>query len=779
MPELPKTASAALAPKLPRISRRKILYGLAGGVVLGVGYVVWPRHTKLNLVARDDETILSGWIKIGKDGRVVVVVPQAEMGQGVYTSLAMIVAEELGARWDSISVEPAPLHPIYANKTGFHEALELLPGITQGVARRVVDTVVERNAFQITGGSTSVRGFHDTLRLAAAVARDMLRKAAARNWNIDWTLTESNDSAISSGERRAEFASLLGQIEPGDAKGSPKFKSAVLFSIVGKNVPRIDIPAKTDGSAGFGMDVRLPGMVYAAVRSGPMNEGLLLDLDDKAALKIPGVIRTVKGKTWFAVVADRYWTAKSALEKVKVDFNFRSSGNIDSKWVDGNLATALASGKAHVYQSDGDAKEIISAAATQLTVEYRVPYLAHAALEPLNATVRVNADDSVEIWAPTQSISLVISNVARALAMPEKNIRVYPTLIGGGFGIKVETEAVEQAALCARAVGKPVQLIWSREQDMQQDRFRPGARARLSGSVNAQGKMTAFAARLASQSASGSSGDRLMPSIASHEPDIASVQGMFNAPYDFGACHVEHAMIKLPVPVGFWRSVGHSSNAFFLESFIDELAFKAGIHPVQFRLSLLKASPRHVHVLEECARLAGAPVEGRGRGFAIHESFGSICAQAVDVAITSSGAADVKRVVCVVDCGRAIHPDTIIGQMEGGIIFGLTAALFGKVEFNQGFASVKNLDDYPLLTLAQAPEIDVHIVESGGALGGIGEVGVPPIAPAVTNAIFNASGIRVRTLPLAGLKFLSAAAIKQAQAMEAVQGAATVVEPAP
>jgi isoquinoline 1-oxidoreductase subunit beta len=771
----PKTATTALLPTLPefpKLSRRKIIVGLFAGIGLGVGYVVWPRHPDLNLVARDDETILNGWIKIGKDGRVVVVIPQAEMGQGVYTSLAMIVAEELGAKWDSISVEPAPRHPVYANKVAMDEGLGILPRFTRGTAKWVVDKVVERNAFQITGGSTSVRAYHDTLRLAAATARDLLRKAAAREWNMDWQAIEINNGTVFAADRSIGFESLIAKINPDDAEENPKLKSKELFSIVGKNVPRLDIPAKTDGSAGFGMDVRLPGMVYAAVRAGPMNEGLLMDADDSAAKKMPGFIRTVKSKTWVAVVADRYWVAKTALDAVKIDFNFRDSEQIDNDWLKGNLRDVFSNGKAHVYEENGDPKQIIDSAKIKLTAEYSVPYLAHAPLEPLNATARINADDSIEVWAPTQSITVSINAIARALDIGIEKIRVYPTLIGGGFGAKAEIDAIVQAVICAKQVGKPVQLIWSREEDFRQDKFRPAFLARLSGSVDGQRHMSGFTARLASQSASGGFSRRAMPMIATDEPDVTSVQGLLQSPYDFGTRHIEHVVAKLPVEVGFWRSVGHSANAFFLESFIDELAVKADIHPVKFRLGLLKNAPRHLKVMQECAERAGPPAEGRGRGFAFHESFGSICAQAVDVAITSQGVAEVKRIVCVIDCGKVVHPDTVIAQMEGGIIFGLTAALFGKVDFNQGYSTVENFDSYPLLTLAQTPDIEVYIIDSDAPHGGVGEVGTPPIAPAVTNAIFNATGIRIRNLPIAGVKLLSAAAIKEAQKIEAFEGAA-------
>lgn len=774
MTSKPKTATGALLPSLPKINRRRLLIGAAATVGLAIGYVVWPRNPKLNLAARADETILSGWLKIGSDGRIVVIVPQAEMGQGVLTSLSMIVAEELGARWDSISVEPAPLHPIYANKVVADEGLELLPKALRGIAGWVAHEVIERNAVQLTGGSTSVRAFYAPLRLAAATARDLLRKAAARQWGVDWKDCVAAEGLVTFRDKNASFAALSAKALEEDAESNPVYKDRTAYAIVGKNVPRLDIPAKTDGSAGFGMDVRLPGMVYAAVKAGPVSDGLLMDVEDRTIRGVRGIHGIVKGKTWFAVVADRYWQAKTAMDSLKPDFNFRSSQQVDTNWAMGNIRDALTKGDAHIYESEGDALAVIASSKNKLVAEYDVPYLAHAALEPMNATARENVDGSVEIWGPVQSISLVTWSVAKALDISTEKIRVYPTLIGGGFGIKVETEACIQAAICARSIRKPVQVIWSREEDFKQDKYRPAAMGRMAGSLDGKGKIAAWHCRIAGQSATGSVTDRYFPSYSSHEPDIASVQGAIKMPYDIPARQISHAMVKLPISVGFWRSVGHSYTAFFIESFIDELAHKAGSDPAAYRLAMLTKSPRHARVLKECIENAGPKVEGRGRGYALHESFGSIVALAADVSVGSSGEADVKRIVCTVDCGSMIHPDTVVGQMEGGILFGLSAALFGKVEFDQGLAKVENFDGYPIVTLKQAPEIAVHVIESGEALGGIGEVAVPPVAPAVANAIFDIAGVRIRRLPIAGQKLLSAAQIKDRLQLEALQGGAEV-----
>jgi isoquinoline 1-oxidoreductase subunit beta len=371
-----------------------------------------------------------------------------------------------------------------------------------------------------------------------------------------------------------------------------------------------------------------------------------------------------------------------------------------------------------------------------------------------------------------QSITLAAWSVAKALDVDAEKIRVYPTLVGGGFGIKTETDACVQATICAKNIGKPVQLIWSRDEDFKQDKYRPAATARLTAALDDKGMIAAFHCRMAGQSATGSMSERYFPSFASHEPDITSVQGATNIPYAFGSRQISHAVVQLPIPVGFWRSVGHSYTAFFVESFMDEAARSAGQDPVAYRLSMLGSAKRHANVLKQCAEKAGPRVEGRGRGYALHASFGSIVAQAVDVSLSLGGEAEVKRVVCVVDCGSVVHPDTVVGQIEGGIIFGLSAAMTGKVEFEQGYAKPENFDGYPILTLARCPEIEVHILESGNPVGGIGEVAVPPVAPAVTNAIFDLTGIRLRQLPVAGQKLLSDAQLQQMQTIEEVQGGA-------
>ena len=759
-------ATKALIPTLPKATRRRFLIGVGAAFGLAVGYVLWPRHVRLNLPVKDDETMLSGWLKVGADGQVVVIVPQAEMGQGVYTSLPMIVAEELGARWDSVSVEPAPLHPLYVNKAITEDSIAVMPAAMRGVARWAMGELIDRYSVHITGGSTSVRNFHDTLRLAGATARDMLRKSAARVWGVDWEKVEARDGLLHHDGKTLRFADVAGKALAEDAPKSPKLKTRDSFTIVGKDVPRLDIPAKVRGSATFGLDIRVPEMAYAALRQGPIGDGRLASYDRSVVAAAPGVLGVVEGDTWLAVVADRYWLARKQIDTMRVEFTDRAAEKINTDWARGRLKVALSSGKPHVYEKVGDIDAGMKAEGKSLSASYDVPFLSHACMEPMNATARLNPDGTVDIWAPTQSITLVAMAVGKALGIESEKVRVNPTFVGGGFGRKSEADVCVQAAIIAKKMQRPVQVIWDRLQDQQQGRFRPMATAALTARLSPQGQVVAWRFRSASQSVSGSFMDRSLPAISSHEPDGASVQGAINLAYDFGDRRVEHVVDQTPVPVGFWRSVGHSQNAFFVESFVDELARAAGKDPLAFRLAHLEKSPRHANVLRLAAKGAGEKVPGRGRGYAMHESFGSIAALVADVTVSDGGELTVDGFSCAVDCGDVIHPDTVIAQIEGGIIFGLTAARYGKISLVRGLAQETNFDSYPLATMAEVPPITVNVIRSGQALGGIGEVGTPCVAPALANAIADATGVRVRALPLADQKIANDDMLLRAQRTE-------------
>lgn len=722
-----------------KLTRRRFLIGAGVTGALIVGFAAWPRREKLNLVARPGETILNGWLKIGSDGQVTVVIPQAEMGQGVYTSLPQVLADELGADWRTVGVEPAPLHPIYANKALIEGATEGMPGFLRGSARWALGEIVAHYELQLTGGSTSMMAFHDTLRHAGAAARVMLCKAAAREWGIDWTECDTANGFVIHKANRMRFAELAAKAAEEDPTSDPPLRARP--RLIGTSVPRIDIPSKTDGSARFGIDVRLPGMAYAAVRGGPVDGAKLKSVDAGAAKRRPGVFGVVEGPTWVATVADTWWGAKTALDTLKP--LFEAAEKPAGPWMDGALQAALGGGDAKEVFSHGDAKAARGAGA--VVADYAVPALAHACLEPMNATARV-VDGRAEVWAPTQSVTLATWAVARALGIADDRVTVFPTLLGGGFGRKAEVDACVQAALIARDAQRPVQLIWTREEDFGQDKYRPPARARMRAALTRDGRIAAWDATIAVPDVDASFLRRAIPALGGKgRANGHAVEGALDLPYDIPGIAVHHADVELPVPYGYWRSVGHSFTAFFVEGFIDELAERAKNDPLTFRLRMMKGSPRHAALLRTVAEQAEYG-SGAAQGIAVHESFGSIVAMVAEVEPGDNGIR-VSRVTAAVDCGHVVNPDIVRAQIEGGIIFGLSAAMSGGMTFAGGYAEQKNFDSAPLLFMAEAPEIEVILAPSGAKLGGVGEVAVPPVAPAVAGAVFAATGKRLRSMP--------------------------------
>ena len=723
--------------KSPRTTRRKFLIGGAAATGLLIGYAVWPRNRPLNLVAREGEQIINGWLKLGIDGQITVMVPQAEMGQGVYTSLPQILADELGADWRTVGVEPAPLHPIYANTAMAMAASKAAPDMLRDVVRWAAVEVTRRLDLQLTGGSTSIAGFYDTMRLAGASARELLCKAAAREWGVDWEQCDTVDGFVVYQANRVRFAEIAVKAADEDASDKPKLRDRP--RLIGTSVTRLDIPSKTNGSARFGADVRIPGMAYAAIKGGPVHGGAL-----KTAKAPPGT-KIVRGPTWVAAVADTWWGAKTALDGVTATWD--AAPRPAGPWMDKALTDALTGDGVKAFREDGDVDAALTGNVVQ--ADYGVPFLAHACMEPMNATARI-LDGRAEVWAPTQSTTLVNWAVAKALDINEQDVTVFPTLLGGGFGRKAEVDVCVQAALIARDAGRPVQLIWSREEDMAHDMYRPPAKARMRAKLSPDKRIAALDCTIAVPAAGASFFGRNMPSMAPSpgKPDSQSLGGAKDAPYAIPNLRVSHAPVELPVPIGFWRSVEHSYTGFFIESFIDELAIAANVDPLTFRLRMLEEKPRHAEVLKVAASRGGYMGSGDGisRGIALHESFGTIVAQVAEVEV-KRGVITVKRVTCAVDCGVVVNPDIVRQQMEGGIIFGLTAALKGEITFADGEAEQRNFDGYPLLTMAETPEIEVIIIASPEPPTGCGEPGTPPIAPAVANAIFAATGKRLRSLP--------------------------------
>ena len=600
--------------------------------------------------------------------------------------------------------------------------------------------LVEYFDFQITGGSTSVRGFEAPLRRASAAAREMLCRAAARRWDVDWEDCDTVNGFVIHKANRLPFGDVAAAAREEDAPDTPTLRAKPVLS--GKPLLRLDIPSKTDGSARFGADVRLPGMMYAAIAQGPI--GATRKAIDRR--RLPAGARIVESPEFVAVVADGWYAAKTALEALAI--TYATAANPAGPWLEAGLRGALEAEGTEV-RSAGDIGAATAVGA--ISADYSLPFLAHACLEPMTATARIE-NGKAEVWAPTQSATLANWAVARALDIAETDVVIYPTLLGGGFGRKVEKDACVQAAIIAKAVGRPVQLIWSREEDMAHDMYRPAVAARMTGAAAPSG-IAAWNAHVAVPDVGNGFTARNLPAVGGgkSKPGAGAIEGSVEPPYDIANIRVAHSIVECSVPLGFWRSVGHSFSCFIVESFMDELAVAARTDPGAFRLLHLKDKPRHAAVLRAALK-AGGPLgvvtPGVGRGVALVECFGSIVAQVAEVELVDGAPPRVTRVWAAVDCGRVINPDSVRAQIESGIIYGLTAALHGQINFENGEARQRNFDTYPLLSIADAPRIEVILIASNEASGGVGEPGTPPIAPAVANAIFAAGGGRRRDLPL-------------------------------
>lgn len=662
----------------------------------------------------------NAWLVIGGDNRITVLVDRSEMGQGVYTALPMLLAEELEVPLAAITVEAAPAGADYVNQ---------LIGV------------------QITGGSTSVRDAWDRLRQAGAAARVMLIQAAAAEWGVDagecrvegGRVIHDDGDALTYGEV-AEAASRL------PAPKDVPLKTPERFTLIGTRAKRTDTPGKVDGSAQYGLDVRLPGMLYAALAQCPELGGSVRSVDAAAAEAMPGVRRVLTTGTGVAVVADHFWQARQARDALGIEWNAGPNARLDTKQIAALLAGVAAPGSGIAVRSDGDAASAIKGAARVVRATYRLPLLAHATLEPMNCTADVRAD-GCDLYVGTQWQDAAQATAASAAGLEPAQVRVHTMLLGGGFGRRLELDFIPAAVEAAKAVGKPVQMIWTREDDMTHDAYRPPAHDRVAGAFDRDGRLVAWQFHLVGPSVTA----RMFPGAVA-DPAVAdpfAVEAAQNYPYEVPNVSVDYLRQEIGIHVGYWRSVSHALNCFVAESFMDELAHAANKDPFEFRRDLLGRQPRFRRVLEEAAAMAGwgKPPAGRHHGIALMEGYGTYLAQVAEVSVTG-GALKVHRIVCVVDCGQMVNPAIVESQIEGGIVFGLTAALWGEITLDRGRVRETNFDRYRLMRLNESPLIEVRLLESAEAPGGIGEPSTSVVAPAVCNAIFAATGRRLRELPI-------------------------------
>jgi len=713
---------------------------LAGGAVI-FGIAVRPGNRAKKVapyVANDNETMFNVWVKVSPDNRTTVIVPHAEMGQGVHTTLAMMLAEEMDADWALVGMQEAPAIKEYANYAlakGFAAGDIDFPDFLVDTVDGVFLTIMKAMNMQITGGSTSVPTTGEFgMRVAGAATRAVLVEAAAREWSVPCAELHTRNSVVH--HERSGRSMTFAAIAPAAASLSlpvnPVLKNSDEFTLLGTDVMKLDIPAKVDGSAMFGIDASLPGMQYATIKAAPVFGTNVVSVDEASIQDMPGVRKVINLGDAVAVVAEGYWQAKKALDKLDITFAENGNERINQSDIFAQFEADMAAATREGDEIDdfvvGDVAAANETADAIVDAEYRVPYLSHATMEPMNCTAWVH-DGVCDVATGTQNPLGFAAEIAETLDMDVEDVHLSNTYLGGGFGRRAFPDYAVQAARIAAEVPYPVKLIWSREEDMRHDHYRQASISRFQAGLDDSGMPVSWVNQY----------------VEKHDPKEAPY-----IPYSIGAQRIHFAESKTHVPWGFWRSVDHSLHAFFTESFIDELAVAANQDSYQYRRALLGDEIRYRNVLDLAAEKSDwdAPLPANwGRGIAIHKSFGTIVAQVVETEIVA-GKAIPRRVVCALDAGFAMHPDGIRAQMESGIIYGLTAALYSNISIKDGAVQQSNFHDYPMLRMNESPAIETHIINSGERVGGAGEPGTPAIAPALTNAIFNATGKRIRELPI-------------------------------
>jgi isoquinoline 1-oxidoreductase subunit beta len=701
------------------ISRREFVSAAAtlSGLALSLELPAQETARPVAAAARPPR-LPTAFLQIGEDDGITIITPAVEMGQGGHTSLPMIIMEELGGNWDRIRVADAPAAAIYNNPMF---------------------------GLQATVGSFSVRGWYLELRRIGAAARLMLLQAAAKTWKVSAEQCTVGGSEVIHGPsgRKCSFGSVARLAASLPIPQNPLLKTVAQYTVIGSSPRRVDIPDKVDGSARYGIDVTLPDMLYAAVKTCPTFGGKLKSFDDSACKSMPAYRATVPLPDGVIVVAQSYWQARKALERVKVDYDPGRLAGLDSEKVS-HLLRAGFDEPGVVARNDGDVQAALARATKRVEATYEVPYLAHACMEPMNCTAQVT-DEGCEVWCGTQNPQAAQAAAAAVLGIPPARVKVHVQYLGGGFGRRGEADFVTQAVTAAKATdGRPVKLIWSREEDIQHDFYRPAAAIRFRGGLDASGNLIALECKVVSASE---------PNLGRRGGPPFFVEAVADAQYRIPNFHVTGLNKDLGVRWGFWRSVNHSHNPFMFEGFIDELARSAGKDPYQFRRSMLQhdteGARRQLAVLDLMAEKADwtHPPAGHSYGISAFEAFGSFIGTIVEASVKDR-VVTLHRIVQAIDCGVAVHPDNIKAQLEGGMAFGLTAAVRGEITLKDGAVVQGNFHDYPALMLAEMPVVETYIVPSTAAPGGVGEPGTGPIAPSLGNAIYAATGQRLRSLPL-------------------------------
>lgn len=744
--------------RLPHVSRRSLLVGATAAGGLAVAWTVWPREYRPNLTAAPDEHIFNAFLKIGDDGHISAIVPQCEMGQGVTTLLPQIMADELGADWRTIAVETAPISPLYTNTLLIDEdsatftPRSFVPDFVADVRSWARREWAVRHAVMLTANSSSVRMFEGPCREAAAQARALLMMAAARRWDVDWESCDTQDGFVIHGKKRLRFADVAAAAALLEPPAEPVFRSSSADPLYGKDLIRLDLPAKIDGSANFAGDIRLPDMVFAAIRQGPLGATTLKSIDRKRGMASPGLLHVVTHERWVATVARNWWAANRALDRFAPRFE-TNGPPISSDRIDKQLKAALKAGGYRIASS-GDVAGAMEGR-RRVSVEYLVAPALHAPIETRTATAAPD-QGGLRVWVATQAPAQCRSAIARATGLADNAVTLFPMMAGGSFDACLDHSVAVQAAIIAREIDRPVQLAWSRAEEIMRVPPRAPARARMTATLNAAGGIDALVSRIAVPSTNHEVRDRLFDNSPADvaqrssvgRPDAAAVDGA-NGPYSFPHSAVDHCPADIGLPTARWRGNSDSYTAFFTECFIDEMATRAGSDALSYRMAMLGDAPLLARCLLTATSLGGweGGLSGTAQGLACHSMRGSHIAL-MATARQSERGLQVEQLVAVVDAGRLVNPAVARQQVEGGLIFGLAAAVGATTDYEDGLATARKLGQLGLPRLAQSPKILIEFVESDRDPGGLGEIGVPVVAPAIANAMFAATGRRIRRIPL-------------------------------